>query len=111
LWGIAVYTIAPFVRTAKDVVDEVMRDRRRKDRPLPQNKQMRAELTRIIDDAEVNGKDLIFSWFSEEIKARSGNDDKSVVLCIMMNIWPMAIRLAVALSRALVVTWSRIVWN
>ena len=78
----AVYTIEPFVRTAKDVVNEVMRDRRRKDRPPPQNKKMRAELTRIIDDAEVNGKDLIFSWFAKEIKARDGNNGKAVV-CVM----------------------------
>jgi len=78
----SVYTIEPFVRTAEDVVNAVMRDHRRKDRPVPQNKQMRAELTRMIDGIEVNGKDMIFSWFAGQIKSRNGNGDKPVV-CVM----------------------------
>jgi hypothetical protein len=44
-----VYTIDPFVRTPEDVVDEVLRDARKPDRPQPCHKQLRAELTREID--------------------------------------------------------------
>ena len=37
----AVYTIEPFVRTADDVIEEVMRKKARKRRPSPQNKRVR----------------------------------------------------------------------
>jgi hypothetical protein len=77
-----VYTIEPFVRTAEDVVEEVLRDARRSDRPDPCHKQLRAELTREIDGAEVNGKDRIFSWFAEQVKIRNPRDRKPVV-CVM----------------------------
>ena len=36
----AVYTIEPFVRTADDVIEEVMRKKARKRRPSPQNKRV-----------------------------------------------------------------------
>ncbi len=78
----AVYTIDPFVRTAEDVVDEVLRDARRNDRPVPANKQMRAELTREVEGMAVNGKDRIFSWFVEQIDIRNGPGDRPVV-CVM----------------------------
>jgi len=77
-----VYTIEPFVRTAEEVVDDIMRDRRKKDRPTPQNKEVRAELSRPINGEEVKGKERIFSWFKDVVKARNPNDDKDVV-CVM----------------------------
>ena len=40
----AVYTIKPFVRTADDVIEEVMRKEARQRRPRPQNKRVRADL-------------------------------------------------------------------
>ena len=78
----SVYTIEPFVRSAEEVVDEVMRDRRRADRPVPRHKQLRAELTRTIDGEEVNGKDRIFAWFAEQVACRNPAGDKPVV-CVM----------------------------
>jgi hypothetical protein len=78
----AVYTIEPFVRTAADVVDEVMRDKARKNRPAPRHKQVRAELTRPIQGQEVNGKDRIFAWFKQEVAARNPHRAKPVV-CVM----------------------------
>jgi len=78
----AVYTVDPFVRTAEDVVDEILRDARQPDRPKPCHKQLRAELTRRIDGEEVNGKDRIFSWFSEQVKLRNPRGRKPVV-CVM----------------------------
>ena len=77
-----VYTVDPFVRTARDVVDEVMREAARQDRPVPQGKQLRAELTRQIDGQEVNGKDRIFRWFQEQAALRNRAQDKPVV-CVM----------------------------
>jgi hypothetical protein len=38
-----VYSIEPFVRTADDILDEVLRDRRRAERPEPAHKHVWAE--------------------------------------------------------------------
>ena len=78
----AVYSIAPFVRTADEIVDEVMRDMAKKRRPKPQHKRVRAELTREIDGREVNGKDRVFDWFKEQHQQRNPDLSKPVV-CLM----------------------------
>jgi len=78
----SVYTIEPFIRTAEDIVDEVMREESQKNRPVPRHKQVRAELTRPIDGVESNGKDRIFAWFQQQVKARSPDREKPVV-CVM----------------------------
>jgi hypothetical protein len=77
-----VYTVDPFVRSADDVVDEILRKEARQDRPKPQGKQLRAELTRQIDGVEVNGKDRLFAWFHSEVTARNPDGAKPVV-CVM----------------------------
>ena len=78
----AVYTIDPFVRTADDVVDEVMRKKAGENRPVPRHKQVRAELTREIDGVEVNGKDRIFGWFKQQVELLNPQGKKPVV-CVM----------------------------
>jgi hypothetical protein len=78
----AVYSINPFVRTAEDVVDEVMRKKAGENRPVPQHKQVRAELTRPLDGVEVNGKDRIFAWFKQQVEAINPKRKKPVV-CVM----------------------------
>jgi hypothetical protein len=78
----AVYSIEPFVRTADDVVDEVMRKKAAENRPVPQHKQVRAELTRPVDGVEVNGKDRIFAWFKQQVQAINPRREKPVV-CVM----------------------------
>lgn len=78
----AVYTVEPFVRSAEEVVDEVLRDARREERPKPTHKQLRAEWTRVVDGEERNGKDAIFSWFAEQCESRRGEWTEQVV-CLM----------------------------
>ena len=78
----AVYTIDPFVRTAEEVVDQLLRKTAQQQRPRPQNKTLRAELTRPIDGREVHGKDRIFDWFGEQIRRRNPTRDKPIV-CVM----------------------------
>jgi hypothetical protein len=78
----AVYTIAPFVRTADQVVEQWARQRCRSDRPAPQHKRVRAELTRPIEGVQVNGKDQIFGWFVEQVRGRNPSGTKPVV-CLM----------------------------
>ena len=78
----AVYTIDGFPRYPEDVVDEVMRKQQQENRPVPQHKQMRAELSREIEGQEIQGKDEIFAWLVEEVKTRNRQDEKAVV-CVM----------------------------
>jgi len=78
----AVYTINPFPRQANEIVEEVFREERQKKRPSPQQKRVRAELTREMDGEEVNGKDRIFEWFEEEMESRNPGAEKAVV-CLM----------------------------
>jgi hypothetical protein len=91
------YTIEPFVRVAEDVVDEVLRDVRKADRPEPRHKQLRAELTRPIDGVEVNGKERIFEWLAEQVRLRNPDGNKPVV-CVMDGeraLWKILTRLIV----------------
>ena len=94
-----VYTIDPFVRTPGDVVDEVLRDARKPDRPKPCHKQLRAELTRPIDGVEVNAKERVFSWFAEQVKLRNPRGRKKVV-CVMDGeraLWKKLLALALGI--------------
>lgn len=78
----AVYTIDPFPRAAEDIVDEIRRRRRSEDRPAPCHKYVRAELTRLVDGVEENGKDLTFAWLAEEA-FRRGSDGTRPLVCLM----------------------------
>ena len=78
----SVYSIDRFVRSAEDVVDDVIRKQRAQDRPIPQNKVLRAELTHEVNGVEINGKDVIFEWFGEQIEARQTSRSQELV-CVM----------------------------
>src|SRR3954464_6725175 len=67
----AVYTIEPFVRTADDVIDEVMRKEAGARRPRPQNKRVRAEL--------LVGKVALFLWLADEVIRRNPQGRKPVI--------------------------------
>ena len=77
----SVYSIDRFVRSAEDVVNDVIRKQRAQDRPIPQNKVLRAELTHQVDGEQINGKDVIFEWFGEQIEARSNVPVPGACLC------------------------------
>ena len=74
-----VYSVAPFRRTAEDVVNEILRKEKQPERPEPQNKRLRAELTREVDGQEVNAKDVIFDWLAEEVEQRDPQEHCTVV--------------------------------
>ena len=78
----SVYTIDRFKRSAEDIINDVIRKKRAKDRPIPQNKVLRAEMTHGIDGVEINGKDVIFSWFGEQIQGRRRSSSQEIV-CVM----------------------------
>jgi hypothetical protein len=67
----AVYTIEPFVRTADEVIDEVMRKEAGARRPRPQNKRVRAEL--------LVGKVALFVWLADEVIRRDPQASKPVI--------------------------------
>jgi len=60
----------------------VIRKQRAQERPTPQNKVLRAELTHQVDGVESNGKDVIFAWFGDQIEARQTSRFQEIV-CVM----------------------------
>jgi len=79
----AVYSIDPFVRRAEDIIDEVLRDKRSKDRPRPQHKHVWAELTREFEgEPPVTAKEGLFCHLTAELTARNLGHDRPVI-CLM----------------------------
>jgi len=79
----AVYSIEPFVRTADDILDEVLRDKRSKDRPEPQHKHVWAEMIREIEgQPPVTAKDGLFGQLFDELTVRNFGQDRPVV-CLL----------------------------
>ena len=78
----AVYSIAPFVRTAEDIIDEVLRKERAKDRPKPLHKHVWAELSRDIDGEPLAAKDAVFAALFDDLNLRNVGIDRPVV-CLM----------------------------
>jgi hypothetical protein len=78
----AVYSIAPFERTADDVVDEVLRRERAADRPRPQHKRVWAEMTRVDLGAACTGKERLFVEAAIDLHQRDP-DRKKTVVCLM----------------------------
>jgi hypothetical protein len=74
-----VYSVPPFRRTAEDVVNEILRKEKQKQRPEPQHKRLRAVLTREVDGKEVNGKEVIFEWLADEVRQRDPHERRTVV--------------------------------
>jgi hypothetical protein len=73
------YSTAPFRRTADDVVNEILRKEKQTQRPKPQNKRLRAVLTREVDGQEVNAKDVVFDWLAKEVEQRDPHERRTVV--------------------------------
>jgi hypothetical protein len=78
----AVYSIKPFVRTADDILDEVMRHEKAKDRPGPQHKHVWAEMSRDVDGFPLTAKEGLFCQLCDELTARNLGHDRPVV-CLM----------------------------
>jgi hypothetical protein len=78
----AVYSIEPFVRTADDILDEVLRDRRGDDRPEPAHKHVWAEMSRELDGEPLSAKDAVFGALFDDLNRRDAGHDRPVV-CLM----------------------------
>lgn len=78
----AVYSIAPFVRTPDEVIDEVQRRKAAAARPRPQHKQVWAELTRMHEGEEFSGKERLFAEMALQASDRDPRHGKPLV-CLM----------------------------
>jgi hypothetical protein len=78
----AVYSIAPFVRTAEEVVDEVCRRQRSPDRPRPVSKRLRAQMTSIHEGEVWPATPLLFLDMAVECQRRDPKHKKTWV-CLM----------------------------
>ncbi len=74
-----VYSVAPFHRTVEEVLNEVLRKEKQEQRPKPQNKRLRAVLTREVDGQEVNAKHVVFDWLAQELQQRDPHEKRTVV--------------------------------
>ncbi len=78
----AVYSLAPFVRKAEDILGEVLRDERAGDRPRPRHKHVWAEMTREVGGEAVHAKGAPFARLGAEAAARNSGDDRPVI-CLL----------------------------
>jgi len=78
----AVYTIAPYVRTADDVVEELQRTARARERPAPCHKEVWAEMTCVVDDEVCNGRVTLFDRLADRA-ARRNPDGRKPVICLL----------------------------
>jgi len=82
----AAYTIARFPRTADEIVDELLRKNRAKDRPRPQHKHVWAEMTRPDEDGAegmlLHGPSYLFAELAVECHARDPAHKKELV-CLL----------------------------
>jgi hypothetical protein len=78
----AVYTTAPFERTADDVLDEVQRKQRAAERPPPQGKVVWAEMAQEVDGAKASGREVVLANICAELDRRDPTETQSaIVLC------------------------------
>lgn len=77
----AVYSIATFVRTAQQIVDELRRKEAHVKRPRPQNKQLFAEMTRFREDKVINGQVRCFAHLAQQAISRAGVT--KTLICLM----------------------------
>lgn len=78
----AVYTIDRFRRTADDVMDEIARHRRNKERPRPQNKRVWGEMTRLHEGELLDGRSSLFLNLAVDCEIRDPGNQKTLI-CLM----------------------------
>lgn len=75
----AVYSIAPFVRSVDDVLNELKREARQPDRPRPVHKRLFVEMTQVRDELQ-EGPQQLFASLAAAVEQRSGTRP---VICLM----------------------------
>ena len=73
------YSIAPFVRTADSILDEMLNEDCEKERPSPRNKRLWAEMTFAREGEPINGKTRVYIQQAIDLQARDPDRNKTVV--------------------------------
>lgn len=87
----AVYSIAPFPRTADEILDELQRRERSGQRPKPQSKTVWAEMTTVSEGEECTGRERLFVEMAIACHERDPEREKPLV-CLMdgeAGLWQM----------------------
>ncbi|MFZ4780087.1 MAG: ISKra4 family transposase [Terrimicrobiaceae bacterium] len=88
----AMYSQARFPRTAEDVIEEVCRRMRAKDRPEPQHKHVWAQMTRFAEGAPLPAAPTLFLDMAVECYMRNPKYEKPCI-CVMdgeRQLWNLA---------------------
>jgi hypothetical protein len=88
----AMYSQARFPRTAEDVIDEVCRRMRAKDRPEPQHKHVWAQMTRFAEGEPLPAAPTLFLDMAVECYLRNPGYEK-LCICVMdgeRQLWSLA---------------------
>jgi hypothetical protein len=88
----AIYTQARFPRTAEDVIDEVRRRKRAKDRPEPQHKHVWARMTQFLEGEPLPAAPMLFLEMMMECYRRDPMHKKPCI-CVMdgeRQLWNLA---------------------
>lgn len=75
----ACYTIGRFVRTPDQVIDELQRQQRAKERPRPCHKHVWAEMTCVLEGEICNGRVTLFDHLAEEWGQRDPTRGKTAI--------------------------------
>jgi hypothetical protein len=75
----AAYTIAPFVRTADQVLQELHGAEAPPARPKPCHKHVRAEMTRVVEGEACNGRVELFAHLAAQRQRRDPSGQKQTV--------------------------------
>jgi len=87
----AIYSIDRYRRTANDVLEEVQRRERRKDRPAPQHKRVWAEMTRVREGEPCAGRVQLFAELAVACHERNPRHEKTLI-CLLdgeAGLWSM----------------------
>jgi hypothetical protein len=87
----AVYSIAPFHRSADDVMDELRRREQAADRPSPQHKQVWVEMTMRDEEEGCTGQEMLFAELAVACHERNPKRRKDLI-CLMdgeKGLWAM----------------------
>jgi hypothetical protein len=78
----AIYSLARFSRTAEDVIDEVRRRKRAKERPEPQHKHVWAQMTQFAEGEPLPAAPMLFVDMAIECYLRNPMHEKRLI-CVM----------------------------
>lgn len=78
----AVYNIAPFVRNAEDILNELFREEKAPHRPRPEQKKLWAEMAQGPEPSLFSGSERLFVELAMEVQCRDPHREQ-VLVCLM----------------------------